>query len=290
MKLRNQPPGGTRLGIRRAAPVGAFDGPPASGLPTSPIGSILLAGIGCGIGLLANWIRLSSDQFHTGRRAATVAATGALPRRGQPAKSSRRVKTIPQRILLARSSVSLAATTRRSRFTPGARGQVDSGSRLLAPGCGALETSGTERRRDIGPGTRHSSPNRSRPRLLGDLAEKLLYVEAVETENPENMRPHPWTRRRTQAAERLCRQPGWESRETCCSASFAATAAILTAQPLAFRRLLDHGQGGREPRRAGPNFAACSRTFLRVGAPPWRIRTPVVLCSESRARRPPGSW
>ena len=126
------------------------------------------------------------------------------------------------------------------------------------------------------------------PQTLGDLG-KLLYTEAVESEMPGNMKPHPLDAA-AQAAERLSRQPGWESRGDLLLGIVRGDSLDLTGAALAFRRLLDRepnvAESHAEPVKLRKLFA---RTFLRIGCPAEARPHLQSILAAVPTRRPPGS-
>ena len=285
MKLRNQPPGAVPGTSECAAPVGATRRTAGQWVARVAIGSILLAGIGCGIGLLANWIRLSSDQFHTGRRAYDRGDWGAAARAAREVLKASQNDPAALR-LLARSSVQLGRDD--TAFEIYTR-------RLEAKSIQALDyllLGVALKRRGRHDGAmwawNKALESESIPaQALGDLA-KLLYVEAVETENPENMRPHPLDAA-ARAAERLCRQPGWESRGDLLLGIVRGDSLDLDGAALAFRRLLDRDPkvavSHAEPVKLRKLFA---RTFLRVGRP--ALAQPHLQSILASSPDPEASW
>ena len=101
------------------------------------VGSILLAVVGCGIGLLAAWLRQFSDPLIGGRRAYDRGDWAAA------AQSAREVLKLHQDDpaalrLLARSSVQLGRDDAAlGIYTRRLDAKSMLGRRLLAPGCGA---------------------------------------------------------------------------------------------------------------------------------------------------------
>jgi tetratricopeptide (TPR) repeat protein len=122
---------------------------------------------------------------------------------------------------------------------------------------------------------------------LGDLT-KLLYAEAVENEAPENMRPHPLGAT-ARAAERLSRQPGWESQGDMMLGIVCRDSLDLTGAAEAFRRMLDRdpnvAESNAQPVKLRELFA---RTFLGVGRP--AEARPHLQSILARGPDPEASW
>ncbi len=285
MKLRNQPPGAVPGASACAAPVGATGRTVGQWVARVTIGSILLAGIGCGIGLLADWLRLSSDRFDAGRRAydrgdwvAAARAAREVLRASQDDPAALR--------LLARSSVQLGRDDSALEiYTRRLEAKSIQAEDYLLLGV-ALKRRG----RDDGAMWAWNKALESEPipaQTLDELA-KFLYVEAVETENPENMRPHPLDAA-ARAAERLRRQPGWESRGDMMLGIVRGDSLDLNGAALAFRRLLDRdpkvAESHAEPVKLRKLFA---RTFLRVGRP--AEARPHLQSILARGPDPEASW
>ena len=264
MKLRNQTPDAVPGASECAAPVGATGRTVRQWVARVTIGSILLAGIGCGIGLLANWIRLSSDPFGTGRRAYDRGDWGAAARSAREVLKASQNDPAALR-LLARSSVQLGRDDAAFEiYTRRLEAKSFQAEDYLLLGV-ALKRRG----RNDGAmwAWNKALESESIPaQVLGDLA-KFLYVDAVETENPENMRPHPLDAA-ARAAERLSRQPGWESRGDLLLGIVRGDSLDHDGAALAFRRLLDRdpkvAETHAEPVKLRKLFA---RAFLRVGRP-----------------------
>ncbi len=121
-----------------------------------------------------------------------------------------------------------------------------------------------------------------------DELTKLLYTEAVENETPENLKPHPLDAA-ARAAERLRRQPGWESRGDMMLGIVRGDNLDPIGAAEAFRRLLDRdpnlAESNREPVKLRKLFA---RTFLRVGRP--TEAQPHLLSILASGRDKEASW
>ncbi len=100
-----------------------------------------------------------------------------------------------------------------------------------------------------------------------DELTQLFYKVAVWTESPESMMPHPLDEA-ARAADRLRRQPGWESRGDLMLGIIRGDSLDLAGAALAFRRVLDRdpklAAGNAQPDKLRKLFA---RTFLKVGRP-----------------------
>ena len=122
---------------------------------------------------------------------------------------------------------------------------------------------------------------------LGDLTQ-LFYEEAVERESPENLRPHPLDSA-ARAAERLRRQPGWESRGDMILGLVCGDNLDLTGAAEAFRRMIDRdpnvAESNPQPVKLRKLFA---RTFLGVGRP--AEARPHLESILARGPDPEASW
>ncbi len=107
-------------------------------------------------------------------------------------------------------------------------------------------------------------------------------------ETPENMRPHPLDAA-ARAAERLRRQPGWESRGDMLLGIVRGDSLDLTGAAQAFRRVLDRdpkvAESHPEPVKLRKLFA---RTFLGVGRP--AEARPHLQSILARGPDPEASW
>ena len=122
---------------------------------------------------------------------------------------------------------------------------------------------------------------------LGELTQ-LFYEEAVKSETPENFRPHPLDAA-ARAAERLCRQPGWESRGDMILGLVRGDNLDLAGAAEAFRRMLDRdpnvAESNAQPVKLRKLFA---RTFLGVGSP--AEARPHLESILARGPDPEASW
>jgi tetratricopeptide (TPR) repeat protein len=228
------------------------------------IGAILLAVLGCGIGLLAAWLRLSSDPLTSGRRAYDQRDWVTAARSAREVLKARQDDPAALR-LLARSSVQLgrddaAIGIYTRRLEPKSMQAED----YLLLGV-ALKRRG---RNDgaMWAWNQALEADTVSAQALEDLTQ-LIYREAVETENPENMRPHPLDTA-ARAAERLGRQPGWEARGDMLLGIIRGDSLDPIGAAEAFHRFLDRdpkvAESHTEPVKLRKLFA---RTFLGVGRP-----------------------
>jgi tetratricopeptide (TPR) repeat protein len=228
------------------------------------IGAILLAVLGCGIGLLAAWLRLSSDPLTSGRRAYDQRDWVTTARSAREVLKARQDDPAALR-LLARSSVQLgrddaAIGIYTRRLEPKSMQAED----YLLLGV-ALKRRG---RNDgaMWAWNQALEADTVSAQALEDITQ-LIYREAVETENPENMRPHPLDTA-ARAAERLGRQPGWEARGDMLLGIIRGDSLDPIGAAEAFHRLLDRdpkvAESHTEPVKLRKLFA---RTFLGVGRP-----------------------
>jgi tetratricopeptide (TPR) repeat protein len=228
------------------------------------IGAILLAVLGYGIGLLAAWLRLSSDPLTSGRRAYDQRDWVTAARSAREVLKARQDDPAALR-LLARSSVQLgrddaAIGIYTRRLEPKSMQAED----YLLLGV-ALKRRG---RNDgaMWAWNQALEADTVSAQALEDITQ-LIYREAVETENPENMRPHPLDTA-ARAAERLGRQPGWEARGDMLLGIIRGDSLDPIGAAEAFHRLLDRdpkvAESHTEPVKLRKLFA---RTFLGVGRP-----------------------
>ena len=249
------------------------------------IGSILLAIVGCGIGLLAAWLRLFPDPLTLGRRAYDRGDWVAAARSAREVLKVRQDDPAALR-LLARSSVQLG----RDDAALGIYTRRLDAKSIQAEDYLLLGVALKRRGRDDGAMWAWNQALESEsvpPQTLDELA-KLLYAEAVETETPENLRPHPLDAT-ARAAERLRRQPGWESRGDMLLGIVRGDSLDPTGAAEAFRRLLDRdpnvAESNAEPVKLRKLFA---RTFLRVGRP--AEARPHLQSILARGPDPEASW
>jgi tetratricopeptide (TPR) repeat protein len=249
------------------------------------IGAILLAVLGCGIGLLTAWLRLSSDPLTAGRRAydqrdwvtaARSAREVLKARQGDPAALRLLARSSVQ---LGRDDAALGIYTR--RLEPKSMQAED----YLLLGV-ALKRRG---RNDgaMWAWNQALEADTVSAQALEDLTQ-LIYREAVETENPENMRPHPLDAA-ARAAERLRRQPGWETRGDMLLGIICGDSLDPVGAAEAFHRLLDRdpkvAESHAEPVKLRKLFA---RTFLGVGRPAEAL--PHLQSILARGPDPEASW
>jgi hypothetical protein len=117
MNLPNQTPGVATRARARSAPMGMARGAVGPWFRRVTILSILLSVVGSGIGLLAACLRLFPDPLTPGRHAYDRGERVAAARSAREILKTHQGDPAALR-LLARSSVNLAMTTRRSGFTP----------------------------------------------------------------------------------------------------------------------------------------------------------------------------
>ena len=249
------------------------------------IGSILLAVVGCGIGLLAAWPRLFSDPLTQGRRAYDRGDWDAAARSAREVLKARQGDPAALR-LLARSSVQLGRDDAAlGIYTRRLEANVVQAEDYLLLGV-VLKRRG----RDDGAMWAWNKALEAEPvpsQTLGELTQ-LFYEEAVENESPEKMRPHPLDAA-ARAAERLSRQPGWESRGDMMLGIIRGDSLDLTGAAEAFRRMLDRdpnvAESNAEPVKLRKLFA---RTFLGVGRP--AEARPHLQSILARGPDPEASW
>ncbi len=254
-------------------------------VPGIVMGSVLLTLVGCGIGLLMARPRLFPDPWTQGRRAyergdwpaAAISAREVLKSRdGDPAALR----------LLARSSVrmgrdapAIAIYTR--RLDSKAIGAED----YLLWGV-ALKRRGQE-------GEALQSWNKAleaepvSPTTLDDLIP--LFCESGRlAETSEFLGRHPLDQA-ARAAERLRRQPGWESRADMMLGTIRDAIRDVPGAADSFRRALDLDpkelDNARDPDRLRKQIA---RTFLRAGRPA-EARMPLQSILDRRAD-PEAAW
>ncbi len=227
-------------------------------------GLILLAVVGCGIGLLVVWLRLFPDPLTLGHRAYHRGDWNAAAQSAREVLKGRQGDAGALR-LLARSSVQLG----RDDAALGIYTRRLEANAFQAEDYLLLGVVLKRRGRDDGAMWAWNKALEAEPvpsQTLHELTQ-LFYVEAVETETPENMRPHPLDAA-ARAAERLRRQPGWESRGDLILGIVRGDDLDLTGAAKAFRRMLD-----RDPNVADSNAQPVklrklfARTFLGVGRP-----------------------
>ena len=155
MELRNHTPGPASGALACSAKMGATRWTVGQWVARVAIGSVLLAVVGCGIGLLVPGLACSPTRLTQGRRAYDRGDWGTAARSAREILKARQDDPAALR-LLARSSVQLGRDDAALEdLHPAPRGQDGPGRRLRAPGSGA-EAAGTGGRRDVGlePGTR----------------------------------------------------------------------------------------------------------------------------------------
>ena len=122
---------------------------------------------------------------------------------------------------------------------------------------------------------------------LDDLTQ-LFYEEAVETGSPEYLRPHPLDSA-ARAAERLRRQPGWESRGDMMLGLVCRDNLDLTGAAEAFRRVIDRDPNVAESNpRAGQTPQAVRPDLPRAGRP--AEARPHLQSILARGPDPEASW
>jgi tetratricopeptide (TPR) repeat protein len=249
------------------------------------IGSILVATVGYGIGLVAARFRQFSDPLTTSRRAYDQGDWVAAAASAREVLKERQDDPTALR-LLARSSVQLGRDDAALGIYT-LRLEVKS---MQSEDYLLLGVALKRRGRDDGAlwAWNQALEAETVPaQTLSELA-KLLYVEAVEAENPGSMRPHPLDAA-ARAAERLRRQTGWESRGDMLLGIVRGDSLDLTGAAEAFHRLLDRdpkvADSNAEPVKLRKLFA---RTFLGVGHPAEAL--PHLQLILSRGPDPEASW
>jgi len=241
--------------------------------------------MGCGIGLVAAWLRLFPDPLTQGRRAYDRGDWVAAARSAREVLKARQGDPAALR-LLARSSVQLGHDDAAlGIYTRQLEEKLIQAEDYLLLGM-ALKRRG----RDDGAIWAWNQALEAEPvpaRTLNELI-KLLYAEAVETETPENLKPHPLDST-ARAAERLRRQPGWESRGEMMLGIVRGDNLDPTGAADAFRRLLDRdpnvAESNPQPFKLRKLFA---RTFLGVGRPTEAL--PHLQSILARGPDPEASW
>ena len=208
MELRNHTPGPAPGASARSATMGATRWTAQQWVGRVAIGSVLLAVVACGIGLLVAWPRWFSDPLEQGRRAYDRGDWNAAARSAREILSMRQGD--PAALgLLARSSVQLgrddAAIRIYNRLLEAKTVQAED---YLLLGV-VLKRQGQEDGA-MWAWVQALEAEPASAQTLAALAQ-LFHKVAVETETPESMMPHPLDAA-ARAAERLRRQPGWESR------------------------------------------------------------------------------
>jgi tetratricopeptide (TPR) repeat protein len=217
-----------------------------------------------GIGLSMAWLRHSSDPLAAGRRAYDRGDWAAAAEAARAALKTHHDDDAALRIL-GRSSVQLGHD----------KAAIDIyGRRLDARSMQAedylqLGVALKRRRQDDGAGWAWNKALETEPiasRTLADLT-KLLHAEAVESENPENVSPHPLDAA-ARAAERLCQRAGWESRGDLMLSIIRSESLDLSGAAEAIRRLLTRDPGFLDRSAESTKLRkGVARTFLAMGRP-----------------------
>ncbi len=281
MKFRNRTAGASAY----SATMGATHWTVGQWVARVAIGSLLLAVVACGIGLLAAWLRPFADPLTPGRSAYDRGDWVAAARSAREVLKRRQGDPAALR-LLARSSVQLGHDdTALGIYTRRLEAESIQAADYLLLGV-ALKRQG----RDDGAMWAWNKVLEAEsvpPQTLNELTE-LLYVEAVETELPGNLRPHPLDAT-ARAAERLSRQPGWESRGDMMVGIARGDSLDPAGAAQAFRRLLDRdpnvAESNPQPVKLRKLFA---RTFLGVGSP--AEARPHLQTILARGPDPEASW
>jgi predicted CXXCH cytochrome family protein len=249
------------------------------------IGLIVLAVVGCAIGLLAGRLRLFPDPLTRGRRAYDRGDWDVAARSAREVLKAR--QDDPAALgLLARSSVRLG----RDDTAFGIYTRRLEAKSMQAEDYMLLGVLLKRRGRDdgaIGAWNEALKAEAMPAQALNELTE-LFYAEAVKNENSENLRPHPLDSAAS-AAERLRRQPGWESRGDLMLGIVCGDNLDRTGAAEAFRRMLD-----RDPNAAASNAQPVklrklfARTFLGVGRP--AEARPHLQSILARGPDPEASW
>ena len=249
------------------------------------VGSLLLAVFGCGIGLLVAWFRPFPDPLTPGRSAYDRGDWVVAARSAREALKARQSDPAALR-LLARSSVQLGHDdTALGIYTH--RLEAES---ILPEDYLLLGVAMKRRGRDDGAmwaWNQAIEAESIQPQTLYELT-KLFYVEAVESEIPGNLRPHPLDTT-ARAAELLRRQPGWESRGEMMLGIVRGDSLDPAGAAAAFRRLLDRdpnvAESNPQPDKLRKLFV---RTFLGVGSPAEAL--PHLQTILARGPDPEASW
>ena len=245
------------------------------------IGSVLLALVGCGIGLWAAWPRLFPDPWSQGRRAYDRGDWSGAARSAREILKTHDGDPAALR-LLARSSVhlglndrALAIYTRRlDDETIQAEDYLLFGVALKRRGREDLALQVWNKALEAGP---------IPARTLDDLIQ-LFCERGSQTGTSEYLGRHPIDQA-ARAAERLRLQPGWESRGDMTLGTIRVTLNDLPGAVESFRRAL-----GLDPREIDNSSdptqlrKLIARTFLRAGQPA-EARTPLQAILAQRADR-----
>jgi tetratricopeptide (TPR) repeat protein len=247
-----------------AVPTGATRWTGGRWIARVTLGSILLVVGGYGIGLLATWLRQFSDPLSAGRRAYDQGDWAAAAQAARSVLKLHHDDPAALR-LLARSSVQLG----RDDAALGIYTRRLDAKLLQAEDYLHLGVALKRRGRVDGAIWAWNTALKTEPIAPRTLDELItyFYTEAVENETPENLRPHPLDAAE-QAAERLRRQPGWESRGDLMLGIVRGDNRDFTGASEAFRRMLDRdpnaAESNAQPVKLRKLFA---RTFLGAGRP-----------------------
>ena len=238
-----------------------------------------------GIGCLVAGRRVSSDPLEQGIRAYDRGDWSAAARSARDTLKARKADPAALR-LLARASVQLGRRRRGARdLYPALEAKTIQAEDYLLLGM-VLKRRGQEDGA-ISAWVKALEAEPVSAETLAALAQ-LFYKVAVETESPESMMPHPLDEA-ARAAERLRRQPGWESRGEMMLGIVRGDSLDLTGAALAFRRVLD-----RDPKMADSNAQPdklrklFAWTFLQVGRP--AEAGPHLESILARGPDPEASW
>jgi predicted CXXCH cytochrome family protein len=228
------------------------------------MGLMLLGVLGCGMGLLVARLRLFPDPLTQAGRAYDRGDWSTAARSSRAVLNARKGDPVALR-LLARSSIHLGHDAAALAIYTGAL----EAAKFQAEDYLLLGVALKRRGRDDGAMWAWNQALDAEPvpaQTLNELAE-LFYKEAVDSESPGKLRPHPLDAA-ARAAERLRQRPGWESRGDKLLGIVCGDMLDLTGAANAFRRLLDRNpmvaESHAEPVKLRKLFA---RTFLSVGRP-----------------------
>jgi tetratricopeptide (TPR) repeat protein len=248
-------------------------------------GSVLLAVVGCGIGLLEAWPGLFTDSLTQARRAYDRGDWAAATRSAREALKARAGDPAALR-LLARTSVQLGRDdTAIAIYTRRLDDKAIQAEDYLLMGV-AMKRRGQE---DLAlqAWNKALEAKSVRAGTLDELTQ-LFYEEGSQTGTSESIRRHPFDQA-IRAAERLRQQPGWETRGEMMLGIIRGESNDVPGAAEAFRRVL-----GREPKLADNTQEPVklrkllARTFLRVGRP--AEARPHLQALLARGPDPEASW
>jgi tetratricopeptide (TPR) repeat protein len=285
MKSRNQTPGVAPSASAWSATIRATRWTVGQGFARIAIGSVVLSVLGCSIGLLIARPRLFPDPLAHGRRAYDRSDWSAAARSAREVLSVRTSDPAALR-LLARSSIQLGRDdVALGIYTRGLEANAFEAQDYLLMGL-ALKRRG----REDGAMWSWSKAIDTKPvtaQTLDQLAQ-LFCKQAVETEDPESLRPHPLDEA-ARAAERLRRQPGWESRGDLILGMVRRDSLNLTGAAEAFRSALNRDPKAADSTEGPVKYRKLfARTFLGVGRPAEAL--PHLQSILARGADPEASW